>query len=336
MGTLKVIGKIELKQFWPQGLSDADTSSVVISVNQDSFFYRKSNSSPFRKTTAFYDSYVVGKAKSKLVKNNKIKVRFQGIDAPELHCKAPVLAASPDITPEIRKLYNANNKEFRQSLSESATVALGRFLKAINKTVVDCEVVSHHVENPREVVDTYGRFVANLVVKKKNKKHDLNLWLVKEGWVVPTFYTSMSPEEIEELLIAAKTGKKKKNRVWKKLSADTGKFKYSQQFRKNVTSFKVGEDVGSLIMPKLFRRQTGYELQKKIKIFEGTFAQFLTKSKDPFYKLDEFLNEGFEAKLFYLDDFFNKKKFTLSPEGMVFREKYSNVVDAKGNDVESW
>jgi endonuclease YncB( thermonuclease family) len=336
MGTLKVIGQIELKQFWPDGLSDADTSSVIISVNQDSFFYRKNNSSPFRKTKAFYNSYVVGKAKSKLVKNNKIKVRLQGIDAPELHCKAPVLAASPDITPDIRKQYNSKNKDFRQNLSESSTVALSKFLKGINKTVIDCEVLSYNVEAPREVVDTYGRFVANLIVKKKNKKYDLNLWLAKEGWVVPTFYTSMSPEEIEDLLTAAKTGKKKKNRVWKKLSSDTGKFKYSQQIRKNVTSFKVGEDVGALIMPKLFRRQTGYELQKKIKMFAGTFAQFLTKSKDPFYKLDDFLNEGFEAKLHYLDECFKNKKFLLSPEDMIFREKYSNVVDEKGNDVETW
>jgi len=336
MGTLKVIGKIELKQFWPEGLSDADTSSVLISVNQDSFFYRKDNTSPFRRTKAFYDSYVVGKAKSKLVKNNKIKVRFQGIDAPELHCKAPVLSASPNITPEIRKQYNAKNKEFRQNLSESATVALSRFLHSINKTVVECEILSYNVDHPREVVDTYGRFVANVVVKKKTKKYDLNLWLAKEGWVVPTFYTSMSPSEMDEILAAAKTGKKKKNRVWKKLSSDTSKFKYSQQMRKDVTNFKIGDDVGALIMPKLFRRQTGYELQKKVKIFEGTFSEYLTKSKDPFYKLDDFINEGFEAKLFYIDDFFNKKKFTLSPEDMVFREKYSNVVDEKGNDVEAW
>lgn len=336
MGTLKVIGKIELKQFWPEGLSDADTSSVIISVNQDSFFYRKNNSSPFRKTKAFYDSYVVGKAKSKLLKNNKIKVRFQGIDAPELHCKAPVLAASPDITVEERKQYNSKNKDFRQNLSESATVALSKFLKSINKTVIDCEVLSYNVDHPREVVDTYGRFVANLVVKKKTKKYDLNLWLAKEGWVVPTFYTSMSPGEIDDILTAAKAGKKKKNRVWKKLSTDTSKFKYSQQIRKEVTSFKIGEDAGALIMPKLFRRQTGYELQKKLKLFEGTFAQYLTKSKDPFYLLDEFLDEGFEAKLHYLDENFKNKKFLLSPEDMIFREKFSNVVDEKGKNVELW
>jgi endonuclease YncB( thermonuclease family)/bifunctional DNA-binding transcriptional regulator/antitoxin component of YhaV-PrlF toxin-antitoxin module len=335
MGTLKVIGKIELKQFWPEGLSDADTSSVMISVNQDSFFYQKDNSAPFRKTKAFYDSYVVGKAKSKLVKNNKIKVRFQGIDAPELHYRAPVIIGS-DITAEIRKQYNAKNKEFRQNLSESATVALSRFLRSIDKTVVECEVISYNVEHPREVVDTYGRFVANLIVRKKNKKYDLNLWLAKEGWVVPTFYSSMSPGEMDDVLTAVKAGKKKKNRIWKKLNGDTSKFKYSQQIRKDVTGFKIGDDAGQLIMPKLFRRQAGYELQKKVKIFEGTFATYLTKSKDPFYKLNEFLNEGFEAKLFYLDEFFNTKKFTLSPEHMVFREKYSNVVDSKGNDVASW
>jgi len=336
MGTLKVIGKIELKQFWPDGLSDADTSSVLIAVDQDSFYFRKSNSSPYRKTKVFTNASVVGKSKAKLVKNNHIKVRLQGIDAPELHYKAPPLMASPSVTADIRKNYNAKNKEFRQNLSESATFALRKLLRSIDKTEVECEVLSHNVDHPREVVDTYGRFVANLVVKKKNKKYDLNLWLAREGWVVPTFYSSMSNSEIQDLIKAAKTGKKKKNRIWKFLSTDTGKFKYSLQLRKNVTDFTSGDDNGALIMPKLFRRQTGYEMQRKVKLFEGTFTDFLAKSKDPFFKTADFLQEGNQAKRSYLDDHMKNKKFLLGPEDMVFEEKYSNVIDANGNPVTNW
>lgn len=335
MGTLKIVGQIELKQFWPEGLSDADTSSILVSVDQDSFFYRKDNQSAYRKTKIFYDASVVGKSKAKLVKNNKIKVRFQGIDAPELHYKATPLQSNPDVTPSIRKEYNKKNKEFRQNLSESAAFALRKFLKSIHTTIVNCEVLSYNVENPREVVDTYGRFVANVNVKKKNKTYDLNVWLAKEGWVFPTFYTSMSPGEMDELLNAAKKGKKK-NRVWKYLRTDTGKFRYTQQFRKNVTDFSLGEDNGVLVMPKIFRRQVCYEMQKKVGLFTGKIAEFLTKSKDPFYKLNDFIEEGFEAKLYYLDEFFKGKKFQLSPETLVFREKYSNVVDEDGNEIENW
>jgi endonuclease YncB( thermonuclease family) len=335
MGTLKIIGKIELKQFWPEGLSDADTSNILVSVDEDSFFYRKDNRSPYRKTRIFNTASVVGKSRANLVKNSKIKVRFQGIDAPELHYKAPPLQNDPAISAGLRKEYNEKNKRFRQNLSESATFALRKFLKSINKTVVNCEVLSHNVEKPREVVDTYGRFVANVNVKKNNKTVDLNVWLAKEGWVVPTFYTSMSVGEMAELSSAAKKGKKK-NRIWKYLHTDTGKFKHSLQFRKNITDFKMGDDNGILVMPKLFRRQVSYEMQKKVGLFTGKISEFLTKSKDPFYKIDEFTLEAFDAKLYYLDEFFSGKKFQLSPGDLVFREKYSNIVDENGTFILNW
>jgi endonuclease YncB( thermonuclease family) len=335
MGTLKIIGQIELKQFWPDGLSDADTSSILVSVDQDSFFYRKDNQSAYRKTKVFYDASVVGKSKSKLVKNHKIKVRFQGIDAPELHYKAPALQADPGITISIRKKYNKKNKEFRQNLSESAAFALRKFLKSIDDTIISCEVLSYNVEKPREVVDTYGRFVANVNVKKNNKTYDLNVWLAQEGWVVPTFYTSMTGNEMNELLKAAQKGKKK-NRIWKYLRDDTSSFKYRQQFRKDITDFTIGDDFDVLLMPKLFRRQVAYEMQKKVGQFSGTISEFLAKSKDPFYKLEDFIQEGYDAKLYYIDEFFNGKKFQLSPEALVFREKYSNVVNEDGAEITKW
>ena len=335
MGTLKIVGQIELKQFWPEGSSDADTSTILVSVDQDSFFYRKDNQSPYRKTKAFYNASVIGKSKAKLVKNNKIKVRLQGIDAPELHYRAAPLQAAPEVTPAKRKQYNEKNKEFRQNISESSTVALARFLMQINVDVINCEVLSHNVEKPREVVDTYGRFVANINVKKNNKTQDLNVWLAKEGWVFPTFYTSMSVDEMDELLKAAKKGSKKK-RVWKYLRTDTSRFRYSQQFRKDDPDFILGQDSGELLIPKLFRRQVNYQMQKKVDLFDGTLSEFMTKSKDPFYKIDDFVNEGFEAKLYYLDEFFNGKKFLLGPEEIVFREKYSNVVDDQGKEIEKW
>lgn len=335
MGTLKIIGQIELKQFWPKGKSDADTSTILVSVDQDSFFYRKNNQSSYRKTKVFYNASVIGKSKAKLVKNNKIKVRFQGIDAPELHCRAAPLQAAPEVTPAKRKQYNEKNKEFRQNISESSTVALSKFLNSIHVDVIHCEVLSYNVDKPREVVDTYGRFVANINVKKNNKTQDLNIWLAKEGWVFPTFYTSMSVDEMDELLKAAKKGKKK-NRVWKYLHRDTSKFRYSQEFRDDDPNFILGQDFGVVLMPKLFRRQVNYEMQKKVDLFDGTLPEFMTKSKDPFYKIDDFVNEGFEAKLYYLDEFFDGKKFQLGPEEIVFREKYSNVVDEEGKDIENW
>jgi endonuclease YncB( thermonuclease family) len=77
------------------GSSDADTSKVKVSVDADSFAFA-ANGKTFRKTTVFKNASVIGASKKLVIdKNNKVTVRLQGIDAPELHYKAAPLKGVP-------------------------------------------------------------------------------------------------------------------------------------------------------------------------------------------------------------------------------------------------
>jgi hypothetical protein len=90
MGLLKVRGTIPIAQFWPGGTADADTTKILVSVRQDSFSFSEDGRN-FRVTHVFDDARVVGKSRGPVIRNDYIVVRLQGVDAPELHFRAPAL-----------------------------------------------------------------------------------------------------------------------------------------------------------------------------------------------------------------------------------------------------
>ncbi len=336
MGLLKIIGRIELSQFWPEGESDADTTKIILSVTQDSFFFQRFEGGDFEPTSAFNQSYVRGVKKDKVVKNDKIKVRLQGIDAPELHFRAPALKRSENISSEERERYNAANAEFRQYFAESATLALSDFLRTFAEDELPCEVLTR-VDYPYEVLDTYGRFVGNLTVQNGELTIDLNIWLAAEGWVFPSFYSSMSREEIEAILDACKTGRRK-NRIWKYLSKNLNDFDYDLRYRGSGVAPDPSADRGAVILPKLFRRQVAWDLGKRARIWRGSLQDYLQKSKEPFFLTEEFIEQGIHtAPINYLHEYISEDDvFQLKPEELVFREKYSDLLDEDGNRVTKW
>lgn len=194
-----------------------------------------------------------------------------------------------------------------------------------------CEVYAF-VDHPYEVVDTYGRMVGNVRVGKKFAV-DVNTWLMQEGWVLPAFYTSMSDTEITTLLEAARMGKKMR-RVWAGLTLETSKFNASLTYRKG-GAVDEKKDRGLVLMPKLFRRQVAYEMEKTATVFSGTFTDFLRSRPEQCALTSEFLREGVHAApMYYLHDFMKGKRFTKQPQDVVFREKFSSVVDEKGKRID--
>lgn len=334
-GLLRIRGTIDVSQFWPGGSSDADTSKVQVTVDKGSFAFAPDGEN-FKVTHAYEGAFVLGASKKAVIdSSSRVTVRLQGIDAPELHYKAaPLKSNRPEVTAEKRAAFNEHNKvERRQYLAESATVALAKKLKRYGSQTVPCEVVSY-VDHPFELVDTYGRVVGNIRVGEKFAT-DINVWLAAEGWVYPTFYSSMTDEEIQVLLKAAAKGKKK-GRAWEHLSDDTSKFDPKLVYRKG-GPIDAANDVGEVLLPKLFRRQVAYEMEKKAKVFKGKFAEFLAARPDECYLTDEFLSEGLHSAATHkLADFMKGKRFTLGPEELVFREKFSSVVDARGKRVEKF
>ena len=106
-------------------------------------------------------------------------------------------------------------------MGRNATLALRRKLANFGHRI-ECEVVSL-VDHPHELVDTYGRGVVANIRVGSNFDADINLWLAEEAWVVPTFDTSMTREEIDALLEAMRKGQRK-GRVGGAVTGDTTKF----------------------------------------------------------------------------------------------------------------
>src|SRR5215467_5510771 len=109
-GLLEVSGTIDLAQFWPAGESDADTVKVLLS-GPDAFTFRPHPGAPSSVTHAFEGATIKGTvSKPAIDKQNRVTIRLQGIDAPELHYQptAPILNHKKP-TPEQRAKFNAAN-----------------------------------------------------------------------------------------------------------------------------------------------------------------------------------------------------------------------------------
>src|SRR5262249_50886660 len=152
-GILTVSGTIDFGQFWPDGMSDADTTKILVRVSGASFSFQKAPGAPTKTTNVFAGAFMKGsdsvdpktgkKRKPKFVINSKsqITVRLQGIDAPELHFKPP-----------------HGRTNLRQHFGETATIALAAFLKTFGPGPLACRVFTR-VNNPNDVFDKYGRFI---------------------------------------------------------------------------------------------------------------------------------------------------------------------------------
>ena len=206
-GTLEVTGTIALSQFWPQGSADADTVKIEVLLDdaRSSFSFTPSGASTAKATRAFEGATVRGKTRELAIRQKKtgesfITVRLQGVDAPELHYRPSAELKKADQTDEQHALYLELNEEYRQPVAESGTVALATFLRSASSdgATLPCRVRTQ-VNSPDEVFDTYGRFVGNILVQPAGEWVDVNTWLAEQGWAFPTFYNSMTADEIEEL-----------------------------------------------------------------------------------------------------------------------------------------
>src|SRR3989475_12837550 len=121
-GLLKVAGSIDLNQFWPRGESDADTTEILVSVGGNAFQFRPNAGAAFQATHAFDQAKVRGKVTKPCIDNkNRVTVRLQGIDAPELHYMPQAAKKKADQTKKQRERFLELNEKYRQKLAETAT-----------------------------------------------------------------------------------------------------------------------------------------------------------------------------------------------------------------------
>jgi endonuclease YncB( thermonuclease family) len=346
MGTLRINGKIRIAQFWPQGSADADTTQLEFDVTKTSFEFAEDDVN-FEETSVYNESFVSGRGgKKKVIKevkkdnSQKISIRLQGIDAPELHYKAPPLKRSPEITDKLREKYNQINEDRRQAFGEAAAFALGRYLQSKtngSQTHVNATFISRNIFEPADALDTYGRFVGNIIVSNI----DINLWLAREGWVIPTFYTSMSQQEITDILEACRKGRSKRRAWGGSVTYDCDLFKWDMVYRspKEVDEFEAGSDKGDLLVPKLFRRVTNFRIERKAGLFSGSFLKFIEEKArgDAFHDLDEFIEHGEFSTPYRLNDFLNRQnEFKREIDEIIFREGPSTLKDENNVKVEKF
>jgi endonuclease YncB( thermonuclease family) len=352
MVILEVRGVIDLNQFWPSGESDADTVNVVIG-DDNAFSYREQDGENPKTTHVFDDAKVHGsegvKPAIRVNRENQkhLTIRLQGIDAPELHYQpAPLSRKDDSITPAQREKFHQFNKKYRQYLGETAAVRLGAILNELaggggGVTTIDC-IVRTLVDSPNDVFDTYGRFIGDIIIQKPgdaagSQETNINLWLAKEGWAFPTFYASMTQDEINTFLSATSDARTKRAGIWEYYADEIGDFDFDLLFRGKGAQPNPDNDKGDVIMPKLFRRYTTFSAYKKAGISTDDFKSYLSQGRDSCFKTDEFLEQGPTASsAYFFNEFIDEMKFSVKPQDLVFTEKPSKLTDSDGNLIKSW
>src|SRR5688572_14866947 len=127
---LIVRGTLDPSQFWPSGKSDADTAHVLVEA-----VYWKST-----KTKLLERALVHGKVTKPALRNGKVTVRLQGLDASELHYRPTALVPVKSQSEASRESFLRWNFDFRQYAAEQSVMALGELLKTSKRDPIPCWV----------------------------------------------------------------------------------------------------------------------------------------------------------------------------------------------------
>ena len=334
MGLLRVKGTIDVRQFWPQGASDADTAVILVGV--DAFHYQAQPGGAYRTTHAFEGALLHGRqgAKAPIDSQGRVHVRLQGIDAPELHYQPAPLGKSLKATlaASVVDAYRALSHKYRQHWAESAALALLGLMSHAGKQRIACTVTTV-VEEPTDVFDTYARLVGDIWLGQQN----VNLWLVRQGWVYPSCYDSMKPNEISAVLKAWTLGKAQ-GRVAKALASRVGTLDFGLLYRPgagmNVVS---GADKGSVLYPKIYRRLVTWSAEKRAGVTSNNFRQFVASGGDKYLRLADFLASGKNAQQYPLASVLAAGgRCNLRPESTVFVEDPNSQLKKDNKIVHTW
>jgi endonuclease YncB( thermonuclease family) len=321
-GLLQLKGTIDILQFWPENVSDGDT--VTVTVDPDGFEFSPDpvHHEPFRVTHIFDEAVSQGSGTKKVVHNGKVTIRFEHSDSAELHYSAPI----------------TGSRIFRQFTGETAAVQLHERIASVSARPVPCKVRTA-VNHPSDVFDTYGRMIGQIFIYPEGRELNLNYWMIQNGWAFPAVYNSADPAEISEVLRLADEARKARRGVWGCLSNSLLNPDFSLLFRPHGVPMPQ-DDIGPLVIPKLFRRQVLWHVQKQAHKFSGAFTHFLEKQKDGWVRMGDFLADPEikpTPKTRNLSELVDEHGiFMAAPADIVFFEKPSALRDSKGKKITSW
>ena len=326
-GILRIRGTIDLRQFWPIGASDADTMHVA--VDENSFAFARNASSRFTPTRTLADAVVHGRISTPIVRSKgTIVVRLQGVDAPELHHQVTLprdpTRGHPFVGP------------FRQPGGVSAVRELARRLHALGGPRLDCVVLTR-VDKPSDAFDTYGRCVGDVIVRASSHTIDVNDWLLAHGWALPTFYTSMRPDEIRHAIALTRVARRERRGVWAHYTRAATGFDRDRTYASLDRGRPDAADTGPVVLPKLFRRQATWSVSRDAGAFHGGFTAFLSGHYgDTFVPTQRFLDGEGNGSVHQFASEVRRQRLCVPPEAMVFNESASRVVDQRGHAIDTW
>ncbi len=351
MGKLTIDGTLDVSQFWPTGESDADTTKLIVDVTLASHpvHYQPFPNSPALPTTVYDAAYVkLFGARQPVIKNGKLTVRLQGIDAPELHVQPGSLSKTKwkgKALGSLKGLKRPNGRslvsKYRQPQAETATVRLATFLaQRAGNAPLPVRFVSDldHEQGPGAAIDKYGRFVGNIMVDPGTPSEvDINLWILEQGLALVALYNSMHRSEVDACVSAYARGANAPRGIARFVSKSITTFDPDLLYRKKGSPI-AGEAQARFIHPKLYRRQCTWWAYKAAKKFTSGFDTFLALSKDDtFFETAEFLNSGpLSAIQIPLKEMVTGGKVVWSADEVVFKEGSSSLYGPDGAKLDSW
>ena len=341
MGLLTISGVLRVKQFWPEARSDADTATVDLAAMQPFIFV--DGAGKRRPTNAFDNAEVIGQhGRHTVIKQSKgstvrkVTIRLQGVDAPELHYQPQVPGSGG----------KGVNHPFRQSLGETCANALHAIVASFGQAEIPCEVLTA-VTRPGDVCDVFGRVVGNIALMIGGARIDINQRLLREGWVVPGLYNSMSKAEIQAVLADYDAAKQSKRGLFSEniVTSVLAPFVPKQVERKGSASFKPFSDTGPVNFPKFFRRQAerhvrgaiGQNVGADLRAFIATKPTDLALQTDRFLKLKgSTIGKKPRPEFKQLATFLADNLYPIGPE-IVFWENESMLVKTGTNtEIKTW
>lgn len=331
-GLLEVNGHLDLTQFWPTGTSDADTAHIAINLAASPFQFRPALMQQPKPTHVFDNAWVHGRQKpaQAIHGTNRnqpfVIVRFQGIDAPELHYQ-PILKGTAD---------------FRQVLGETCTVELEKSIKTGGPShLIPCSVVTA-VDHPGDAFDTFGRLIGDILIEQHGQTINLNHLLVESGWAFPSYYDSMTAQEIAAYQALLPKAKKNGAGVYGHLTAEILDIDWNLLFRSHgaIQQEPPGKNT---VMPKIFRRLAAWSVKKKNGSTQESLVAYI-KSLRPDEKdciLIEDFKQGKHVKT-SLDQLILPNQvnghFSKDPEDLVFVESPSKLFTQQqgGQEIKNW
>lgn len=311
---LTLRGHIDVRTVWPDGASDADTLRLFVDPSTTWATLRKNGVT--RPVKGLDRAVVHGSVVRPVLSPTKaITIRLQGVDAPELHYRAPSPPRAEPLDDEPRFA-----PTYRQPFGETSSEALHEHLASLGE-FLEVEATSH-VDTIADAFDTYGRFVGDVFVLVDTKRLHLNRWLVARGLAFPTFYVSMSIEEIDLLTKLAQRACSARRGVWSTYTSVSTPPDPRRLYRgKHVT---LHHEVGAVGLPKLFRRRVGWREANLSTGPQRSFATYLRSRADRVVLRHDFFTArqtGTPIETQPLVDLMNGNELVVLPWDLVFEER---------------